>query len=553
MIICKKTATILLCFTVIFSFFSCGKIETPKKDELNIATGRDATRVANYSPMGMWEPGALIYETLVNLDADCNPVSCLAKSWEVSTDGEEYIFYLRKGIKFHDGNSLNALAVKENAEKLSNGSWVAISYYLKEVKVIDEYTVKFILKKAHPAFLMLLASSTSGIISPSVIKVVASNNIPKMEMMKKNTDDNKKDMMKMMKSDMTTIRHKQKSLNYVVAKPVGTGPYIWDQNKHLRNRSFSIIRNDNYWQGSPRFKRINWQVIPDAAARAIALETANIDLTGETPNSTLTSENIKLLKKNEKFKVTAADNWGTRLLIVNHTRPPFDDVEVRKALKYAIDVKAIQKLLGDLALVCPGPLGPTSPITDPSLKLYEHNPEKAKELLDKKHIIDTNNDGIREFNDKELSISILSGKVPTISVLIKEYLKAIGIDLKIEQKEIGSTFQLLAQMQFDIATHNNIPSFRLNLSEQFSSKGGRWSLNLDDPELDKVIKLYKQSISMEEHKKHAYQIQQMVHAKEIILFAINEQKVAAYRKELGNFIFPPEEWVGADQNLWQIK
>lgn len=553
MIICKKTTSLLLCFTVIFSFISCDKIETQKKDELNIATGRDATRVANYSPMGMWEPGALIYETLVNLDADCNPVSCLAKSWEVSTGGEEYIFHLRKEVKFHDGNSFNALAVKENAEKLRNESWVAISYYLKEVKIIDEYTVKFILKKAHPAFLMSLASSTSGIISPSVIKVVSPNNISKMEMMEKNTRDNKKDMMKMMKSDMTTIRQKQKNLKYVVAKPVGTGPYIWDQDKYLRNRSFSIIRNDNYWQGTPRFKRINWQVIPDAAARAIALESGKIDLTGETPNSTLTSEDIKLLKKNEKFKITAADNWGTRLLIVNHTRPPFDDIQVRKALKYAIDVKAIQKLLGDLAMVCPGPLGPTSPITDSSLKLYEYNPEKAKELLDKKNIIDTNNNGIREFNGKELSISILSGKVPTISVLIKEYLKAIGIDLKIEQKETGSSFQLLAQMQFDIATHNNIPSFRLNLSEQFSSKGGRWSLNLDDPELDKVIKLYKQSISMEKYKKHAYKIQQMVHSKEIILFAINEQKVAAYRKELGNFIFPPEEWVGADQNLWQIK
>ena len=532
MLALKRTAIIILCLTVSFFLISCGKSKTEKKekDSLNIATGRDATRVANYSPLGMWEPGALIYETLVNLDADCKPVPCLAESWEVSADGGEYIFYLRKDVKFHDGTLFNALSVKENSEKLKHGGWLAVSRYLKEVKVMDEYRVKFILKKTHPAFLLSLAISRSGIIAPSVIKVAAPNKFSGMD-----------------------IKKKGEQPNYVVVKPVGTGPYIWDGDKHLRNRSFSVVKNDNYWQGNPVFKRINWQVIPDAAARAIALESGKIDLTGETPNSSLTPENIKLLKKNEKFKVTAADNWGTRLMIVNHTRPPFDDVEVRRTLKYAIDVKAIQKLLGDSSKICTGPLGPTSPLTDPSLKLYEYNPEKAKKILDRKNIIDTNGDGIREFNGREISISIISGKVPTISVLMKEYFKAIGIELKIEQKETGSTFQILSQMQFDIAVHHNIPSFSLNLSEQFSNKGGRWSLNLDDPELEKVIEQYKQSRSMEEYKKFAYQIQQMVHAKEIILFAINEQKIAAYQKELGTFVFPPEEWVGADQNLWQIK
>jgi ABC-type transport system substrate-binding protein len=541
----------MLC--LIFSLVSCGEIETKKKDVLNIATGRDATRVTNYSPFGMWEPGALIYETLVNLDADCKPVPCLAESWEVSADGGEYIFHLRKEVKFHDGTLFTAVAVKENSEKLKHGSWLAVSRYLKEVKVIDEYTVEFILKRTHPAFLMFLASSSSGIIAPSVIKVASPDKSPGMDMKQGEMSKNNSMMSMKKKSAMTATIQKEKRPNYVVVKPVGTGPYIWDGDKHLRNRSFSVVKNDNYRQGNPRFKRINWQVIPDASARAIALESGKIDLTGETPNSSLTPEDIKLLKKNEKFKVTAADNWGTRLMIVNHTRPPFDDVEVRRALKYAIDVKAIQKLLGDTAMVCPGPLGPTSPLTDPSLKLYEYDPEKANKILDSKNIIDTNGDGIREFNGREISISIISSKVPTISVLMTEYFKAIGIGLKIEQKEAGSTFQILAQMQFDIAVHNNIPSFSLNLSEQFSNKGGRWSLNLDDPELEKVIEQYKQSACMEEYKKYAYQIQQMVHAKEIILFAINEQKVAAYRKELGNFIFPPEEWVGADQNLWQIK
>jgi ABC-type transport system substrate-binding protein len=303
----------------------------------------------------------------------------------------------------------------------------------------------------------------------------------------------------------------------------------------------------------PRFTGIDWQVIPDAAARAIALESGKVDLTGETPNSTLGAENIKLLRKNKKFSVTTADNWGTRLVIVNHTRPPFDDPEVRSALKYAIDVSAIQKLLGDTATICPGPLGPSSPLTDSSLKLYPYDVEKARAILDAKKIVDSNGDGIREFNGKELAISIVSGKVPTVSVLMQEFFGDIGIDLAIEQKESGSTFQVLAQMQFDIATHNNIPSFYLNLSRQFSINGGTWSLNIDDPELEAAIAKYEQSTDLDTYKKHAWEIQRRVHELEIILFAVNEQKTAAYRRELGAFVFPPEEWVGADQNLWNMK
>jgi ABC-type transport system substrate-binding protein len=140
-----------------------------------------------------------------------------------------------------------------------------------------------------------------------------------------------------------------------------------------------------------------------------------------------------------------------------------------------------------------------------------------------------------------------------VSVLMREFFREIGIDLNIDQKESGSTFQVLAQMQFDIATHNNIPSFYLNLSQQFSKNGGRWSLNIDDPDLERAIEKYEKSTDMETYRKYAWEIQRRVHELEIILFAVNERKVAAYRKELGNFIFPPEEWVGADQNLWNMK
>lgn len=58
-----------------------------KISTLIIGTGRDATQPGNFQPFGMWEPACLIYETLVNLDTETEPVPCLAKSWQVSNDG----------------------------------------------------------------------------------------------------------------------------------------------------------------------------------------------------------------------------------------------------------------------------------------------------------------------------------------------------------------------------------------------------------------------------------------------------------------------------------
>jgi ABC-type transport system substrate-binding protein len=547
-------AVVILVLIVLAMFFRTDETEETAGEVLTIATGRDATGTTNYSPYGMWEPAAMIYETLVNLDDACNPVPCLAKSWEVSDDGRVYVFHLREGVVFQDGTPFDAHAVKENTEKLKNGSWSTVAKLLARVDVPGTHTVEFILTRPHPTFFMMLASSTCGIIAPSVIKVEAAQETPMMDMMKGDAGDGGKSAMAMMKnSAMAGMSSETADSNYVVSWPVGTGPYVWDGERHLRNRSFSVVRNEHYWQGVPRFSRVNWEVIPDASARAIALESGKVDLTGETPNSTLGAENIKLLRENETFRVTTADNWGTRLVIVNHTRPPFDDPEVRSALKYAIDVSAIQKLLGDTATICPGPLGPSSPLTDPSLKLYAYDVERARAILDAKNIVDTNGDGFREYNGKDLSISIVSGKVPTVSVLMREFFRDIGIDLAIEQKESGSTFQVLAQMQFDIATHNNIPSFYLNLSRQFSKNGGTWSLNIDDPELEAAIEKYEQSTDLETYRKYAWEIQRRVHELEIILFAVNEQKAAAYRKDLGEFVFPPEEWVGADQNLWRMK
>ena len=536
-----KIVVVLLFFIFLCMFLSCsekpniGSKDSKKEDfskELRVGTGWDATRPGDYQPYGMWEPACLIYETLVNLNKACKPVQCLADRWEISHDGMVYTFYLHKGIKFHNGSLFDAKAVKINYIRLKKINWQALSRIIKSVKVIDRYTIRFSLVRPAPLFFFYLAGSGYGIIAPSAIKLKGTGNMP----------------------DRLSMPDKMRPSadSYVVVKAIGTGPYKWDENSYKRGRSFSVVTNSNYWQGKPVFEKITWLVIPDPSARTIALGSGEIEMTGQSPNASLTEENVIALKRNSKIKFTKANNWGTRLVIINHKRPPFDNVNVRRALRFAIDFKAIQRVFGELAVVCPGPFGPDAPYTVPDIKLSIYDPEKARCILDHEGLFDTDNDCFREYNGETIKLEILTSKSKTMALLLCEYLAKIGIKASLMPKERGAIFQVLEQMDYDIAVHPNIASFFLDLYGTFHS-GGRWSIQMDNPVIDKMLDKYIAASDDERFKQLGYMIQQEIQKQQIILFAVNENKLVAYNNNLGEFIYPPEEWVGALQEIWRMK
>jgi len=531
----KRLFFLILLFVCSIEFLS-GCTEKDKKEdlykELRIGTGWDATRPGDYQPYGMWEPAALIYETLVNLDKNCSTVPCLADKWEISDDSLNYTFYLHKGVKFHDKTDFNAHAVKTNFEKLGRINWLALKRVVDAVEIIDEYTVSFHLLRPSPLFLFYLAGSSYGIIAPSAIKEKKSQ-APAM-----NASD--------------TSMDKQDKKSYLVAKAMGTGPYKWDEQSYKRARSFGVVRNENYWRKDPVFEKIRWRVIPDPVTRTIALESGEIDMTGQSPNASLLEENIFTLKQNKKIKLKKANNWGARLVVINHTRPPFDNINVRRAIGYAIDYSNMSKIFSELAVICPGPLGPNTPFTNPDIKFSKYDPDKAKNILNNMGIIDTDGDGFREYKGETIKISILISKSKGMGLVLCEFLENIGFKADLRPKESGAIFKILENMNYDIAVHPNIPSFYLDLYGTFHSKG-RWAIRLNDPETDKMLDQYIVCSDLKKFKELSFQIQKKIADKKIILFAINECKLAAYNKKLGEFIFPPEEWVGALQEVWRME
>lgn len=574
-----KPVYLILFFLAVTGFYGCtetkeSKDTSPNYDELIIGTGRDSTRPGNYQTFGMWEPSCLIYETLVNLDRDSKPIPNLAKSWTVSPDGKKYTFELEKSVKFHDGTSFNAEAVKINYEKLGALSWQMLNRVIQSVEVKNSYTIEFVLSRPSRLFLHHLAISTHGIVAPSVITPGSMNRktpdnqkaavtmsmqkgmkkekgmpeVLKKRRMPAGMMGQKSDLQKMSRN--TSWKRDRAKSRYLVKKAIGTGPYYWNEAAYQRGREFSVLRNDQYWVKPPVFKKITWLVIPDPASRTIALESGEIQMTGQSPNASLTEENLITLRQNSKIRLTKGSNWGARLVIVNHKRPPFDNPEVRRAIKHAIDYSAIQKVIGELATICPGPFGPLSPFILPNTKLPVYDPVKAKKILENAGLKDIDGDGVREFKGKPVQIEIVVGKSQATGVLLSEYLKKVGIHTTLKPKESGSIFSVLQEMDYDIITHPNIPSFYLDLYGSFHSKS--WlSLHLDNPKIDALLKRYLRSADEKEFMELNYKIQQEILDLNVILFAVNESKMAAYHKNLGQFEYPPEEWVGALQNVWK--
>jgi peptide/nickel transport system substrate-binding protein len=123
--------------------------------------------------------GRRVVETLVAFaDETTQIVPGLAESWTISKDGLSYTFKLRKGISFHDGTPFNAAAVKFSIERQINpehpanklGKYPFAAYFfgnVKAVEVMDDSTVRFILKEPRASFLAILTAGAASIVSPT--------------------------------------------------------------------------------------------------------------------------------------------------------------------------------------------------------------------------------------------------------------------------------------------------------------------------------------------------------------------------------------------------
>jgi peptide/nickel transport system substrate-binding protein len=326
----------------------------PQKEKLRgIAQSREGDNLDHIKTS--WTTGIhfLVFDTVVTTDWDLKYKPGIAESWEVSKDGRVWTFKIRKGMTFHDGTPVNAAAVKWFFDAVLNPSYnspSAVDYeYMRNSRVVDEYTLEVTLSDSFPNFLSPLASSYAGIIS--------------RESYQKYGPEGTKE--------------------YGTAKVVGSGPFKFVE--WIPNDRMVLAKNPDYnwgpdWvsnRGPVKIDKEVWRTIPDSSTQVAELESGNVHVLLEVP-----IESVERLSNNPKVQVFKGPHFGLGYLAFATDKKPFTDVRVRKALNLALNREEIvHGVFRDLALPAYGYLPPLMPEYVEDKAAHTYDIEQAKKLL----------------------------------------------------------------------------------------------------------------------------------------------------------------------------
>lgn len=282
-----------------------------------------------------------IYETLTALDENNNVVPHLALSYEM-LDDLTWEFVLRQGIVFHDGAPFNAYAVATNFRRLLDPANAYPGAVMMEavarVEIIDEYVVHFI---THAPFVPLpaqLSQYNSLIISPLAIQV-------------------------------------QDEGGYLVAeRPMGTGPFAFYS--HTPGNYIRFVRFDDYWMEPAILDSLVFRIIPDPSTRLMMLES------GEAHGMIAMLSDVVVFEDVPQVNVESVLSTRTEFLIINTSRPPFDNMRLRQALAMAVNREDILYGIADgQGVLAQGPIAPNVTHSPTDVQSLPFDPQRSREIL----------------------------------------------------------------------------------------------------------------------------------------------------------------------------
>jgi peptide/nickel transport system substrate-binding protein len=186
--------------------------------------------------------------------------------------------------------------------------------------------------------------------------------------------------------------------------------------------------------------RVVFKMIPETSTRIAALLVGEVDIIHDVP-----AYMVPQLLGNPDVVVKTCGSVRPKFVDLNVTMPPFDDIQVRRALNYAVDAETLlQQVVSGYGVVLPGPLSPFNTYADPTLEPYGYDPERALELLAEAGWEDTDEDGILDKEGEQFSFILDAyGLYVPIAEAVAGQLRTIGIDVSVRTWEYGVVKPLL--------------------------------------------------------------------------------------------------------------
>lgn len=350
---------------------------------------------SNIEPTEGWNGWTLtrtgIGENLVQIDENMAFKPVIAESWE-QVDDTTTVFNIREGVTFHNGQVVDAKAVKASLER--------------SLALTDREDIKFPVKSITADGLTLTIHTTTPF--PTLINNLADSVfiIVDAQAAENNAD-----------------------FKY---KPIATGAFKvinFDANQGL-----TLHKHETHWSGEIGVDVVNVKYLSDDATRVMAMQAGDVDIATQIPAKDLT-----LFENNKQFDVQKGANLRIFLLRLNMTTPYMENLTFRQALAYGMDKETYAKNLVN-GLPAKGPFNDMLPFGYKDEDLYQYNPAKANELLDQLGFVDTNGDGIREIDGKNIVLKYVfatnhGNDAKNIGAAMQDQYKEIGIGLDIIQVE----------------------------------------------------------------------------------------------------------------------
>ncbi len=338
------------------------------------------------------------YEQLVHeLQGSINLEPGLATRWQASPDLRSYTFTLRPNVKFADGTPLNAEAVKFSYDRVKKLGLAVNSVLsaMERVDVVDPMTVRISLSR--PDYYFLYSVAKVAIVSPTAAM--------------KNQEG----------SDLGN--------KWLCRNTVGTGPYQvtqWQPNQFIVQS-----RNPTYWQGweGRHIDTVRTVFVPENATQLQLLERLEIDM-----NSTPFVNEVDRLKANPRLRVIIAPAVETDIFTFNTTKPPLNDVRVRRALSLAFDYEAMaRQVWRGYARVPRGFLPEAMECFDKSIAPQRQDLGRARELLQQAGV-----------SNVTLTLAFTRGREDKrqAAQILQDAVRPMGVNIQIQETPWPTLFEM---------------------------------------------------------------------------------------------------------------
>ena len=397
--------------------------------ELVVAVPDDTTNMDPRIGMGSTRSAYIrqVFESLVDVDAQGKPVPGLALSWKPVGD-LTWEFTLRQGVTFHNGEAFNADTVLFNLDRMFRRN--LDRWGVKDVTAATSF------EKVYPTV------SRWEKTGDYTVRIHTSEPLPNL------WDAIGREPLVPREY---TVKNGVDALN---ERPVGTGP--WKMTEWKRNDSMRFERNESYWGSPPLFKRLRFQVIPEAGGRLAALRAGQVGLVDSVPPL-----DAGVLGRESGIKVVSSpQKLYCRIYLNARPKDKFDsggkdglfgDQRVRLALNLAVNKEAIvQKIFHGYAQANASPVASVA-YGYAAQESYAFDVKRARALLAEAGWKEAGSDGVLKKDGETLTLQLLfpakhyGQGFDETTPAVAEMLKAVGVQVVIKTIDYGTLLQTVTK------------------------------------------------------------------------------------------------------------